>query len=382
MRICHVSPHLPPDQAANALLPAQLAEWAAEQGHDVALIGYEPAQGRTGTGDSHGRTWRLPRRPAASGMSRLLRIETIKHARLLRSVLDEAAIGADLLHLHSNGLIIEVAAAWAAARKTPFVLTLYGTEIWHYRRRWPVDPFARAFERAGAVTFYSRKLMERSKELGLEHRHAIVIYPPTAAAFAPQNAATRNAWRTALGIAESRVILNVKRLHELAGQQFLIDAFARIARERRDVRLIICGTGPLRQALEARAQDRGVADRVTFTGVIANDAVARYAAVADVFALPSLLEALPTVAVEALASGTPVVSADHPGGVELHEIFGDDVAVVPKGNADRLAAALADALEHPRRVRESTLQRVRTDFGMESMMQAYGTLYERLRRLE
>ena len=40
---------------------------------------------------------------------------------------------------------------------------------------------------------------------------------------------------------------------------------------------------------------------------MSNDEVARYAAVADVFVLPSLLEALPTVAVEALASGTPVI---------------------------------------------------------------------------
>ena len=62
------------------------------------------------------------------------------------------------------------------------------------------------------------------------------------------------------------------------------------------------------------------------------------------FVLPSLLEALPTVAVEALACGTPVVSADHPGGVELHGLFGDDVAVVPREDSGRLAAALCDRL--------------------------------------
>ena len=66
------------------------------------------------------------------------------------------------------------------------------------------------------------------------------------------------------------------------------------------------------------------------------------------FALPSLLEALPTVAVEALASGTPVVSADHPGGVELHELFGDDVQVVPKGQVSGLADALDESLRSPR----------------------------------
>ena len=72
--------------------------------------------------------------------------------------------------------------------------------------------------------------------------------------------------------------------------------------------------------------------------------VADYNRAADLFILPSLLEALPTVAVEALACGTPVVSADHPGGVELHALFGDDVTVVPREDPARLAQAIVARL--------------------------------------
>jgi glycosyltransferase involved in cell wall biosynthesis len=171
------------------------------------------------------------------------------------------------------------------------------------------------------------------------------------------------------------VVLNVKRLHELAGQRYLIDAFARIARDRRDVRLVICGTGALKGALEHQARDLGIGDRVTFAGLVDNGVVARYAAIADVFALPSLLEALPTVAVEALASGTPVISADHPGGVELHALFGDDVRVVPKTNVDELTTALASALDAPRRVRPETLGLVQKHFGADAVHAAYAKLY-------
>lgn len=375
MRICHVSPHLPPDQAANALLPAQLAAWAEREGHTVSLIAHEPAQGREPEILTSGRVWRIPRKRSSRGVWDILKLGSLTQAARIRATLSEAASGADLLHLHSNGLIVEVAAAWAASRGIPYVLTLYGTEIWHFRRHWPVDLFARAYAGAGVVTFYSRKLLERSTELGLDRPHRQVVYPTIASAFVPQDDETRARWRAELGISERYVVLNVKRLHELAGQRFLIDAFAPIARARQDVRLVICGTGPLREPLEQQVRDRALATRVTFTGLVPNERVARYAAVADIFVLPSLLEALPTVAVEALAAGTPVISADHPGGVELHEIFGDDVQVVPKANADQLADALASALAHPRRVQPVTLDRVRELFGPDAVMAAYEKIY-------
>ena len=375
MRICHVTPHLPPDQAANALLPAELARWAAQNGHQVTMVSHEPAQGRAATPIEAGRVWRLPRKKPAGAIGKWLRTETIKQARLIRRALGEAAAGADVLHLHSNGLIVEVAAAWAA-RRMPYILTLYGTEIWHFKRRRPIDPFARAFERAWAVTYYSRKLMEHAVKAGLQHPRGQVVYPAIGTSFAPRDDAARESLKAALGIKERRVILNVKRLHELAGQQYLIEAFARIARGRSDVRLVICGTGPLRDSLQAQARDRGVEDRVTFAGLVDNAVVAQYAAAADVFALPSLLEALPTVAVEALASGTPVVSADHPGGVELHELFADDVQVVPKTNVDRLADALTDAIDRPRRVSAITLELTRRHFSLDAVTDAYAALYE------
>jgi glycosyltransferase involved in cell wall biosynthesis len=378
MRICHVSPHLPPDQAANALLPAHLGRWAREAGHDVAFV----TQGkvRAGTGarpDEHG-VVRETRPRSASRLLRALRIDTLLRSRSIAASLDEVATGADVVHLHSNGLIIEIASAWAHRRRIPVVLTLYGTEIWHYRRRWPVDPFTRAYRKANAVTFYSQKLLDRARELGLDRPGLSVIYPPVSAAFGRADEAARTSLRAALGIVEPHVILNVKRLHPLAGQRHLIDAFAALARGRDDVRLVICGTGELRAELEARARAAGVAGRVTFAGLVPNDVVASYAAVADVFALPSELEALPTVAVEALAAGTPVVSTDHPGGVELHALFGDDVQVVPRGDVLGLTRLLTAAIGSPRRTRESTAALVRDRFGPDAVRDAYLALYARV----
>jgi glycosyltransferase involved in cell wall biosynthesis len=378
MRICHVSPHLPPDQAANAILPAQLGAWSHAAGADVVFITQPPAQGRAAADGLPGPVLRVRGRSTAT-VSRWLRIDSLRRARSVIAALNTVARDADLVHLHSNGLIVEVASAWARRHAIPAVLTLYGTEIWHYRRRWPVDPFARAYRDAAEVTFYSDRLMARARELGLTRDALSVVYPAVSPAFAPVDAATRASWRADLGIAEPHVLLNVKRLHELAGQRYLIEAFARLARARADVRLVVCGTGPLRKELEDQATALGIASRVTFTGLLPNDRVARYAAVADLFVLPSLLEALPTVAVEALAAGTPVVSADHPGGQELHALFGDDVELVPRQNADRLHDALAAALIAPRRTRPETAVVVRERFSPEAVRLAYDAIYQRVR---
>jgi glycosyltransferase involved in cell wall biosynthesis len=378
MHICQVSPHLPPDQAANALLPAQLGRWLVDRGHEITFLTHEPTQGGVLRDPPHGLTRRLPRRGQSSWVWRALRIDSWTQARTIAAALDELAADATLLHLHSNGLLIEVAAAWADRHGRPFVLTLYGTEIWHYRRRWPIDPFARAYHAASEVTFYSQRLADHARQVGLDRRGLSVIYPAVSHDFVDVDDATRAAWRESLGILEPRVILNVKRLHELAGQRFLIDAFARIARRRHDVRLVICGAGPLREALEAQAVAAGVSGKVTFTGLVANDTVARYAGVADVFALPSLLEALPTVAVEALAAGTPVVSADHPGGQELHAMFGDDLVLVPTRDVDRLAQALAQAVDHPRRTSPATADLVRARFSPAAIEAAYLAVYNRV----
>jgi len=378
MHICHVSPHLPPDQAANALLPAQLGRWMSARGDQISYVAHEPAQQRAASHDDltpRGVRW-IPRRQR-SALRRALKLDAWQLMRRVDSALNETAASADLLHLHSNGIIIEAAARWARRRRVPYVLTLYGTEIWHYKRRRPLDLFTDAYRHAEHVTFYSRRLLDHAKASGLDRSGLSVIYPAVAESFRPLDDAARASWRRRTGVTEPLLVVNVKRLHPLAGQSFLLEAFARINAARRDARLVICGDGPLRSELQRLAEDLQISDRVTFTGLIPNDCVAGYAAAADVFVLPSLLEALPTVAVEALASGTPVISADHPGGLELHELFGDDVSIVPRENVDALARALGDFLRRPSRVTPQTAQTIASLFSPAAVTAAFDQVYQR-----
>jgi phosphatidylinositol alpha-1,6-mannosyltransferase len=254
------------------------------------------------------------------------------------------------------------------------VLTLYGTEIWHYSPKI-IDLFTRAYRRASAVTFYSQRLLDRARELGLDRPALHVIYPPVAASFRHHDEAARDRERAALGITARRLLVNVKRLHPLAGQRYLLEAMPAVLAAHPDTHLVICGTGALMDDLRSVARSAGVERHVTFAGLVDNALVARYCAAADLFVLPSLLEALPTVAVEALASGTPVVSSDNPGGVELNGVFGEDVQVVPREDAPALAAAITARLRVADRTLPATRTIVEERFRADAVAQQYWSLY-------
>ncbi len=377
MRICHITPHLPPDQAANALLPYHLGCWARDRGDDVCYLAHPP---RASTGAAGQQalpgpvTWVAP--SGGSALARAVRLSSALAARRIARAARPLIDAADVVHVHSNGLIAEIG-AWTAARAgKPYVLTLYGTEIWHYApKRGRPDLFTRAYQRASHVTFYSHGLQTRAVELGLGRRATSVVYPPVAREFDFYDAAQQEDARRALGIRQRHVLVNVKRLHPLAGQRFLLEALGEVVRTHPDTRLFICGTGPLLEELRAVARANGVERHVTFTGLLENQVIAQYDAAADVFVLPSLLEACPTVALEALASGTPVITADNPGGLELHDVFGYDVAVVPRENALALAQAIMALLDSPRRVRDATMRVIAQEFRPAAVDRQFQAIY-------
>ncbi len=376
MHILHVTPHLPPDQAANALLPWQLGAWARESGDTVEYVAHPPRAG--GGAELAGPVAWIPRR-ASRGLSDTVKIGSLVQAARMRTVLKPALQRADVVHVHSNGLLPEMGTLLALRAGKPVVLTLYGTEIWHYRpRRFGPDLFTRAYHGASTVTFYSERLRSHAQDLGLTRRHMEVVYPPVSPAFAWRDESGQSDARAELGITNRHLLVNVKRLHPLAGQRDLIEAMNEIIRVHPDTRLVICGAGPLLGELQAAARSAGVERHVVFAGLVDNALVARYVAAADLFVLPSLLEALPTVAVEALACGTPVISTDNPGGLELNDLFGPDVAIVPREQPAPLAAAIVHFLRNKRRTLPGTRDSIERCFRPSAAAGQYREIYTRV----
>ena len=103
------------------------------------------------------------------------------------------------------------------------------------------------------------------------------------------------------------VILAIGRLSKAKDFPTLLRAFARLSIGR-SLRLIVLGKGKLLNKLLALARDLGISDRVHFAGFVANPYA--FLARATLFVLSSRREGLPTVLIEALACGCPVVSTD------------------------------------------------------------------------
>jgi glycosyltransferase involved in cell wall biosynthesis len=296
----------------------------------------------------------------------------------MRQALMPALGHADIVHVHSNGLLAEMAVLLARRSGLPCVLTLYGTEIWHYQpKRFAPDLFTRAYRAASIVTFYSERLLSHACELGLRRPRMETVYPAVGSRFSWHDASAQAAARSRLSIANRHLLLNVKRLHPLAAQRDLLEALSEVVRVHPDTRLVICGTGPLLEPLRSAARSSGVERHVTFAGLVDNATIATYCAAADLFVLPSKLEALPTVAVEALAAGTPVLSTDNPGGLELRDVFGPDVAIVPRGQPLALGDAITRFLARKRRTTACTRAIIDRQFRASAVAARYRALYER-----
>ncbi|MEM7172265.1 MAG: glycosyltransferase [Pseudomonadota bacterium] len=165
------------------------------------------------------------------------------------------------------------------------------------------------------------------------------------------------------------VILGVGRLNQQKDFPMLIEAFAKV-RSKMPVRLIILGEGEGRAELEKLIETYSLQEDVDLPGFVDNPFAMM--AKAKVFALSSAWEGLPTVLVEALACGVPVVSTNCPSGPDEILRGGELGPLVEVGNASGFAEALTAILQEPPSTQ--TLQARASDFTVDRSVNCYQDL--------
>jgi glycosyltransferase involved in cell wall biosynthesis len=139
---------------------------------------------------------------------------------------------------------------------------------------------------------------------------------------------------------ETRIVC-VGRLSPEKGYGVLAQALAQLREEgERNLAVTIVGDGPARDDVQSNFAALDLSEQVTFTGALPEAETLRAIAAADILVLPSLMEGLPVVLMEALALGVPVIASGVAGIPELVEHERTGLLVIPT-DADALAKAIA-----------------------------------------
>ncbi len=234
------------------------------------------------------------------------------------------------------------------------------------------------YARADAIVAVSQGYAETLKTHGVRADRIEVI----ANAIQPDKFAApiarKEQTRQELGFTEEDVLIaTAGRLSPEKAQANLIAAFSLFCNRHNRVHLLICGDGPLRDALEKKSAASGCRN-VHFLGHRTD--LDKLMPVFDVFVLPSLTEGLPNVLLEAAACRVPIV-ATRVGGVP--EIITDGASgwLVEPGDVHQLARAIEQSVvdrEKAKQFADLAYHHIEAKFGFEEQSRKLAVLYRRM----
>lgn len=288
----------------------------------------------------------------------------------------------DILHTH-----YQVGALYATIirifSKTPKILrTIHNSQEWGFG---PLPQLLRIFLSTGIFPIVFDGQVGVSQEIaykasnswGAKLARRPTIYIPNALRKEWLDRCSPSLWMAIRQTSHQPIIGTVGRLTAQKGYNNLITAFTRVLDTIPSAQLWIVGDGDLRVALELQAEQLKIQKRIVFWGQCED--VPEILRRMDLFISTSLYEGLPTVILESMACGVPVIATKIPGNSELI-IDGQTGWLTPKHNPEMLAKKICHALQMP-----SERQRIRLNaarqldkFSITSIAVQYKKIYLQL----
>ncbi len=179
---------------------------------------------------------------------------------------------------------------------------------------------------------------------------------------------------------DAKILLCVGRLDPQKDPLWLLEVFPALQKQIPAVQLVFVGQGPLEAALKNAIDRENLASSAHLLGWRAD--VPQLLKAADVLVLPSRWEGMPNIVLEALASGTPVVSTEVEGISEL-VIPGETGYIIPSRNTEAFVQALVELLQNPAigdRIKKTAQTLVKEKFTWDTSCESYLDLYRQLLR--
>jgi N-acetyl-alpha-D-glucosaminyl L-malate synthase BshA len=361
-----------PTAGGSGVVATELGKHLAERGHSVAFISYANPL----------RLGELPPRVCYHEVDQENHalLKQFPHSLTLTAKMVEVARTHRLQIMHVHYAIPFAAAAILARQIAPelglkVVTTLHGTDITLVGGSPSFKPVTQwSIEQSDAVTAVSRYLRDETYRQLPTRREIEVVHN----FIDPQ----RHHVRVPRCIPEKQskrqvTLMHISNFRPIKRVEDVVRIFARV-RERMDARLVLVGDGPEYGRTRELVEQLGLADVVRYVGVV--DEVASILKAADVLLLPSETESFGLVALEAMASGVPVVASDVGGLPEVVE-HGVTGFLAPVGDVEAMAGyclrILADCQDSKRFARAAR-KRAAALFDYRAIVPRYEALYERV----
>ncbi len=311
-----------------------LADGLRGRGHQVYCF----APSMPGYAEADGPVVRMPSLPLPTRTPYRLTLPLISRRNVTRVIKQLS-----LVHVHSPFVTGWMGMRYARRYGMPLVYT-YHTQLEAYAHYVPFEPNATRFAAsqltrrfsnlADAVVVPTLAMATRLRELGVTVRLEVVPSGINVARFGAGRREEEVRARLGAGPGD-RLLLCVSRLAKEKNIELLFRALAHANDS--SLKLAIAGEGPLRNGLEERARECGVAGQTRFLGIVPRDNLPNLYASADAFVMPSTTETQGLVQAEALAAGAYVIAADAP---QNRDVLGEAGRLVPS-----TASAFANAFQ-------------------------------------
>ncbi len=368
-----------------ALHVAYLTAGLADRGYDTTLVAGTVGRGEQSmafVADGLGvRVTTLPHLHREISPVRDL-LATIRLARLMRA---ERPL---ILHTHTAkaGAVGRLAALFAGRARPPIVVhTFHGHVLRGYFGRFWTTVF-RVLERTLArvtdtLVAVSPEVRDELVAMGIApaSKFEVIRLGIELESRVADREAARAETRRVMGVADGRFLVGwIGRMTGVKRTDVVLRTFGRLREQGVDAVLCMVGDGPDRDDVEELAAELGLVHHTLFAGY--QEDVGRFFSAFDVFVLPSANEGTPVTAIEALASGCPVV-ATRVGGVPDVVRDGEDGLLVEPGDEEALADALhrlADDPELRTRMGEAGRGRMLSRYAVSRLIDDVDRLYRGL----
>ncbi len=283
----------------------------------------------------------------------------------------------DIIHIHTYTDLTIVGFVVAKIFKKRIILHFRGTDVWYYKKTF-FNIFKKIAEGSDKVICVSQCLADKLlKDTDIS---AEVIPNMVSNYFIKQKGKRSNFLKEKFNA--DKILLNVKGLIPIYGHELLIRSLPNVLKKYSNLKLVLTGEGPLFKALERLVATLHLESNVVFTGVMAHKTLVNFYASSDIFVLASRLDARPNVILESLLCGTPVITTNNPGGIELAGQYPDDVTVIEEDTPVALTNAILKILDEGRMVKKNTIAKISNELNTQVITQRFCNTYRNIINME